>query len=172
MHISLEIDLTNADQLKALADFSLALGGISPIAVAAGETLIQSTTGIPVPLGSNCEPVAEKPKATRKRGAKEETVATPTSEEATQEIPATTEESAVVENQPEALTTETPKSGITIEKVREIATEKSMAGHMKVMKAKLTLLCVDENGTPIGNPSVSTLPESKYAEFVDYMNTL
>lgn len=140
--IKLTIDLKDGDSIAKAVKMLQAINGTT-VTVETTETIEETTTE---------EEVEEKPK--KKPRKPRQTQATETAE------PETETEEEVEEEKPKE--TKGGKSDIGITEVRALLAEK-VGNHRDLIKNKLTEL---------GASSVTTLEESKYQDFFDFLNFL
>ena len=135
-------DPSNPEQLAAAMNFLSALGG---------NGSVSTGTPVTVPATTTEEPKKEAPKKRASRAKK----------------PAETPETVNAEEKKET-PSETPKTeqkaekGITLEDIRSL-TSKKAKDHREAIKAKIT---------EWGANNVVQIPEDKFKEFMDFLNSL
>ena len=130
----------------------------NPAQLTAAMNFLSAVGGNVIPSGTTAAPAAETPKTTeaapKKRAPRKKKVAE------VAETPKTTEAApAETATAPAAAAEET---SITLEDIRTL-TSKKAKDHREAIKAKLT---------EWGVPNVVKIPTEKYAEFIDFLNSL
>lgn len=144
VHLDISVDVTSPEEMNALYSF------LSKI----GKEAKNGPEPEPVPQGASADPIP--PQKTTKQKTKKEAAPKPAEPEP-EPVPETpTEEAPMEETQAE------PAKEYKIEEVREKLKEK-VSEHREEIKAKLTEL---------GAPNVSSLDPGKYADFVNFLESL
>ena len=143
--IEASFDPSNPAQLTAAMNFLSAVGG----------NVIPSGTAAPAETTTADAPKEEAPKKRAPRKKKVAEVAAP-AETTTADAP------KEVATGPGNTTEEKSETTITLEDIRTL-TSKKAKDHREAIKAKLT---------EWGVPNVVKIPTEKYAEFIDFLNSL